>query len=879
MNKISAHRLRTGLLVVSIAASAGFAIPTARAQDTATEADQPDDVVKMEAFEVTGSRIKRIDVEGPNPVASISRRDLEISGFGNVGDALRSLPVISGTSLQPAASNNSFTPGASTVNLRGLGNNNVLVLINGRRAAPLSSPGYDGLQTMFDFNSIPTAAVESVEVLKDGGSAIYGSDAVSGVINVKLRRSYQGVSSTVEVGNTLSTDSLERSASFVFGANTDRTSIIATFDWRDRAKIKDADYSFSADADLTGRGGPDRRSYAGYPGFAYVPSLGWYYTVPTPMVNPSIDDFVEAEVSHGTYNFQSVTDLTPEIENYGFYTRAQHDFSDSLYTFAEVAYRRQHTVIEAAPAPVFSYTEHGDGPRTGTLNIPATNPNNPFGEDLEDEWYARLVSAGNRINDVTSETPRILVGLGGKIPNTTTWTWEVGALHTSNDLINQNRGTVFDDLYQDALNGLEIGGETLYANPFGPEDPRVTAYYVHENPNSATFKLRALDASASGDIFDLPAGAVGLAFGGEIRTEKFENLQSTNNITGNIIGGSEGSSVAGDRRVEAVYAELSVPIIKGVETQLAGRFENYSDFGSTTKPKVALSYLPVSWLRFRGSYGQSFLAPNLAYLYTSQVTQFSDSGLDDPKRPDDAPRQIQTRSGGNPDLQPEITDTIYLGFQLEPTGALDGLSIAVDWYEFKQKDLISQLGADFILANEDEFPELVVRNPPAAGEEYGTINYIIDYYRNSDHLTYRGFDFDVRYDWRTSTLGTFRFVAGATYMAQYNFEGTEYAGTYNFPEWRATFATDWRRGDWGASVYVYYIGAFENYSEVGNQDSQILVNPQVTYYGYKGARITLGVRNIFDSDPPFDEHSSTGWNSAIHDPEQAFAYLRISKDW
>ncbi|HEY0945899.1 MAG TPA: TonB-dependent receptor [Opitutaceae bacterium] len=853
------------------------AVPATFAQDATTQ-NQSESVETMDSFQVTGSRLKRIDAEGPNPVTAISRADLDIGGYTTVGEALRSLSYVSGISLIPAASNNSFTPGASTVNLRGLGNNNVLVLINGRRAAPLSSPGFDGLQTVFDFNSIPSAAVESIEVLKDGGSAIYGSDAVSGVINVKLRKNYSGLTTTVGLGNTVSTDSLEKSASLVYGSTSGRTSVVIAADWTERASIKDRDYNFSSTANLTSRGGPDLRSYAGYPALVYVPSLDDYYSLSAPKANPTLADFQVADVSTGSYDFQRVTDLLPETRNYGFYTRGTHDFSDTLYGFAEFSFRRSWSRIEAAPSPVFNFNENGDGATTGYLNIPAHNPNNPFGEDLEDEWYARLVHAGNRINDVTSDTPRLLVGLGGKINDS--WSWETGVMHSENSLENLNAGSVFDNLYQDALNGIEIDDQTLYANPFGPEDPRVTATYVGEDPNSSSFKLRTYDFSASGDLFELPAGMVGLAFGGEYRTEKFENIRSINNITGNIVGGAEGATTRGDRNVSAAFAEVGVPILPGLEAQIAGRFERYSDFGSTTKPKIALSYRPTKWLLFRTSFGQSFLAPNLSYLYTSQVTQFSDQAKIDPKRPNDAARQIVTRGGGNPDLQPEETDAFYAGFQIEPDrGALKGFGFGVDFFEFKQTDLIAQLGPDFILANEDLLPGAVVRNPPAAGETYGVINYILDPYRNVNQQTYRGWDIEARYDLQTTSAGVFRFAAGGTFIQDFNLQGTEFAGTYNQPRWRGTFTTDWRKGDWSAALLITYIGHYDDFDGVDDVGSQIIVNPQVSYAGLWDTKITLGARNALDRDPPFDPNSSTGWNANINDPEKAFVYVRVTKDW
>lgn len=864
---------RISLLLLLLAGLGGLTL----ARGQAPSAETKNDVMTLEKFEVTGSHISGIDAAGLNPVSSISRAQLDLSGYTNVGDALRNLSFVTGSSLIPTGSGNSFTPGASTINLRGLGNNNVLVLINGRRSAPLATPGFDGLQTVFDFNSIPAAAIESIQVLKDGGSAIYGSDAVSGVINVILRKHYNGLTTTVGLGNTVGHDSLEKTASLVFGTNSRKLSIMMAFDWTERNAIKDADYEFSANADLTSRGGEDLRSYAGYPGLVYVPSLDDYYTLATPKVNPGIGDFSVADVSHGSYNFQSVTDQLPKSRTFGFFSRSQYEFSENLHGFAEFSFRRSEARIEAAPTPVFNYAEHGTGPNTGFLNIPATNPNNPFGEDLEDEWYARLVSAGNRINDVTSDTPRILVGLGGELPGD--WQWETAAVYSKNKTENLNGGSVFDDLYQAALNGIAVGEATLYANPFGPEDPRVTASYTNSDPTSATYELRTYDIQANGPIFSVPAGEVKLAVGGEWRNDKLASISTINNETGNVVGGAEGSSTFGERTVYSAYTELQIPVVDTVRLQVAGRFEHYSDFGSTTKPKIALSYRPAKWLLLRTSYGQSFHAPDLGYLYTSQVTAFSATPLSDPKRPNDAPREIQTNSGGNPDLQPEETDSWYAGFQINPGGRWKGLEISVDWLQFKQKNLIAQLGEDVILRDEDSLPGLVVRNPPAAGETFGVINHIIDTYMNIDRQTYRGIDFDIRYTYATASVGRFNFGLGGTYLQKLHYNDDNHEGTYNYPFWRGVFATEWELGDWSASVVLDYIGEFENYSEDGNVKRQIQVNPQVSYRGYRDIKFTVGARNVFDEDPPFDEHSSIGYNNEISNPEKAFVYMRMSKDF
>ena len=873
------HLRSRGVMAAAALATAGLLPLEVWAQNASANRDdrEAQNLVTLEKYEVTGSHISGIDAAGLNPVAAIPRATLDLGGYTNVGDALRSLSFISGSSIIPTGSGNSFTPGAASVNLRGLGVNNVLVLLNGRRAAPLATPGYNGLQTMFDLNSIPASAIESIEVLKDGASAIYGSDAVSGVVNVIMRKNYEGVTTTIGVGNTTNTDSLEKMASVVFGTTSGKLTFTTAIDWTERNGTQEADYAFSRNADLTSRGGEDLRSYAGYPALVYVKSLDDYYTLPAPKANPTRSDFVVADLSHGTYNFQEAAGQIPETKQFGLYTRGQYDFSDRIYGFAEVTYRRTESIINAAPTPVFSYTENGDGPNTGTLNIPATNPNNPFGEDLEDEWYARLVSAGNRVNEVSSDTPRFVIGVGGELP--ADWKWEAATLYSKNRTENLNRGTVFDNLYQKALNGVDIGGTVLYANPFGPEDPRVSAYYTNTDPNSATFELRTFDASANGPIFSLPAGEVKLAVGGEWRGEEMASIRTINNATGNVVGGAEGTSTFGDRTVEAAYLEVHVPVIHDMQLQLAGRFENYSDFGSATKPKIAWSYRPTKWLLLRSSYGQSFHAPDLAYLYTSQVTTFSSSPLADPKRPNDAPRQIETKGGGNPDLQPEDTDSVYVGFQLNPGGVLDGFEVAVDWLQFKQTNLIAQLGEDYILKHEDELPGSVVRNSPGAGEQFGVINYINDVYRNIDSQTYRGIDLEFRYRLQTDTAGRFTFSLGGTYLQKLHYNDEDFEGTYNYPHWRGTFVGTWDKGDWSASVIVDYIGEFENYSEVGTVGRQTQVHPQISYRGFRDIKLTLGARNVFNQDPPFDPHSSTGYNQDISIPEKAFVYVRASKDF
>lgn len=899
---------------------------------------------ELETFVITGSRIPRLDIEGPNPVLQISRDSLDSSGYATVGDALRSLPFNSGQSLTPVDSGTSFTPGVSTINLRGLGNNNVLVLVNGRRAAPFGASGFNGFQTVFDFNSIPAAAIESIEILKDGGSAIYGSDAVSGVVDIKLRRDFEGVNISAGVGNTLDTDSMEKSVFVIAGTRSAKTSIVVTADWYERNQLFARDLEFTNNTDLRNIGGVDRSSNASFPGLVFVPGSG-YRSFPAPTANPT----VEGSVPFGTpteagragfYNYLQDSDLYPETRFYGFYTAARHQISDTMNVFAEVSFRRAESRNASAPTPVFSFNEQGysrvalteaqwqdafwtqdaagnplESPAyvidptnsahfssaqvAGDIMIPAYNPFNPFGVALDVENYFRLVPAGPRINDVVSDTPRILIGLDGKIG--TDWTYETGFLYTRNAYTNTNPGAVQDRLLQDALHGVTFDPGTpdeltLHYNPFGPSDQRILDYITKNNPVSSRYEVRSIDFNVSGSLFDLPAGILGVAFGAEYREEDLQDYRTALNETAQIVGGGEGSSVFGSRDVSSLFAELAIPVLPMLEIQLAARYEDYSDFGDTIKPKIAAVFRALPSLIIRGGFSQSFLAPNLPYLFTSQSTSFTSAALVDPRRPDEDLRQIKQLGGGNPDLQPEETDTIYAGIAFSPeSGALEGLYLGLDFFVFESDNLIDNNDAEFLLENEldaagnpTEFAQFVIRNAPMAGESVGQINFVRTTWENLSERYYRGFDFEASYRLRTGSFGEFNIGASATLLDRLDFGGADQSGSRLLPKWRGNFRVSWNNGDWSSALFVNYIGSRDGTNSVrasgervtnDRYDEQILVNPSISYAGFFGTTVTVGARNIFDSKPPVDYGEATRFTPGVNNPEPRFLYARVSRDF
>ena len=880
-------------------------------------AQDDDDLEEVQGFTVVGSNIQRLDLETVNPVINITREALDSTGFSTVGDAIRALPIISGQSLVSIDAGTSFTPGVSSVNLRGLGNNNTLALLNGRRVVPFASPGFNGFQSVVDLNSIPSAAIESIQILKDGASAVYGSDAVAGVLAINLTKEYDGLTTQVNMGNTFGTDSFEWGMFAIGGATSGRMSLVYTVDFAKRNAMYARDIKWTETADGSPLGGFDQRSSAnvsanirglnrtaylfnpagdpndaanqrfpnGQASLRGIALENAFDSLPGPNFFPTVADF---EAGNKFYNYQESAGMFPETREYGFYTRMTYAVTDTMDVYLETSFRRNETEIDAASTPLFSNNENGDSVN-GTIHLPASNPYNPFGVDVLDiRW--RLLDVGNRVNDVVADTPRIVAGLTGDLP-LESWTFDSGFLFSESVITNRNAATVFDRQLQDALNGITLEGELLYANPWGRNDPRVLAYISNNNPTSDSFHLWSWDLKTQGDVVDLgDLGVVKAAVGVEYRYEEMQSVRTMSNVSGQIVGGGQSSSVFGDRDIKSLYAELSIPLTDMVEIQLAGRYEDYSDFGDTTKPKIGLKVKPLEGLLLRGAFGQSFRAPDLPFLHSTGSVSFTASFIPDPLRPGDSPQQIKTLGGGNINLQPEETDSYYLGLVLDMgkfLDKLDGLVFEVDLWRFKQEDVISRLTAAQIVSGSGEefWDQFITRLPPAPGETVGVIQQVSTQWQNLDAQETQGVDLGAQYSFSTDTLGQFRFRIQSTYVDKFEFTNSfgsivSLEGTYAQPKWRSNMSIAWNYGDWAAALFIDYVGEFEEqFLAPQKVKSYWRFNPQVAFSGLYDTTITVGVRNVFNEAPPVDTADTTTRAIGVHNIEPRFWYLRIAKDW
>jgi outer membrane receptor protein involved in Fe transport len=932
----------------------GFAMPlalilgvtgssVAYAQSTSGSTDSSEEEIVLEKFEVTGSRIKRLDAETPSPVVSLNAGSIEAMGFPTIADAVRALPFNNGQALTPTDSGTSFTPGVNSFNLRGLGNNGTLVLINGRRAVPYASPGFDGFQTVFDLNSIPDAAIESLDILKDGGSALYGSDAVAGVVNFRLKKNYVGAEASLQVGNFIGTDGLMKKAALSFGTVGRDTTMFTSISWEENEAVFSRDLSYSADADKTdlaagyGRyevneGGVaaagfdsldeyiagvgltnptddgfwDNRSSRGFPGD--VLTSGGRFTFASPTNNP---DPANAIGGRNLYNYNETNGMFPPNQRFNIFTTIEHEINEHLRVFAELSFSRSEVVVYSAATPVDIETSLGLDPGD-PLTIPSYNPYNPWNEDITN-GRRRMVELPNRINDVTSDTPRFLVGIGGDFESVggffEEWNWESGLMYSKNSVTNISRNAIPDYRMQQALNGLTLLGDgsltwdpstpqadRAYFNWFGLNGQNFVDFLAVANPNSSTIEYRGIDFRLDGPLLDLPAGQVGFAIGGEHRAEDFEDIATDLNATGNILGGSEGTSSFGNRDLTAFYAEANIPLHEMLELQLAGRYEEYSDdgFDKKVRPKVAIKFRPVDWMILRASFAESFKAPDLAYLYNSGTTTFSSNQIIDPVTQQQID-QIQVKSGGNPNLKPETTDTYYVGVSFEPEGRLEGLSVSADFFNFQQSNQLAQLSdffgyAEFLseeFAGNPTFAGKVARDPAT-----NQVLFIRDDYANISESEYKGYDFNIAYHWDTDTMGRFAAGVSATYLDSYTIDDSEQVGGYLTPKWNGNANIGWTYKDWSTSLFAVYRGERTRSLSFGNiftaddelflvydVKAQITLNASVSYNGFERTKVLLGLNNVLNEDPPLDGFDASGSTPGVNDLAPAFWYAKITREF
>ncbi len=856
------------------------------AQVPPKEPEKKSETSVLEPFEVTGSRVKRLDYETVSPVVTYSNSSIEEKGYATFGEFMQSLPYMNSTGVSEFTTA-SFITGAATINPRGLGSNRVLTLINGRRAIPyaLTNSASGTPQTVFNFNSIPSSAIDRVEYLKDGASAIYGSDAITGVFNMILKKNYEGSSIDITLANPFKHDSLRKTVSIFTGLSRDGWEITGgvTLQTRNSSFIKDYGVT-TTDYRHLGQKGLNMNSTIYHPSYLNLTAAlaaasglgtaGGFYIVQGPdgVANPTKASFRYVGTSTAVFgnenrqDFANVTMLYPSSESGGGYASILRRFNPHVTGFANFLYSRALTHYELQP---YGYTNSLAG-----ITLPATNPYNPTGLSLTGTTTSFPYLFRGRYlpkREVASTTLSTVAGLRGTTLKV--WNWETAVSYAQNATTRDTDLIAAADL-QAALNGTT---RATAWNPFGPSDnPDIEKnLYTRSRGLDGDINSLSYDASVNGTFYRLPwkgAGELGLAGGYEFRHDEL----SGNPEPKNFIGFTATTPFKGTRDIHSAYAELSVPVQKWLDFQFAARHERYSDFGNTTKPKAAAK-LRLPGNRFvnvllRGSYSESFKAPDIGQLYAPQSNATSSAAFLDPLRPLDAARQMPTTVGGNPNLKPEEGKVQYSGAVFE-VPAVKGLSFSVDFFDVQITNVITSLGASYLLSAEGRrlFPDKITRDPTVNGVP-GRITRIHSISGNLGLQLYRGMDYGLRYGLRNTRLGSFTFDATASQVIKKGSDAGTGAGFFNNTglafdvEWRYNYSLGWSYKTWSARVAADVVGKYfnDNWTAAGwGENVFTIVSPSVSYRGFKKTSLTLGVTNVFDNRPNLMGHRALGFDDRV----------------
>ena len=734
---------------------------------------------------VTGYIIPRIG-DGPQPVTTLDQDFINKQADQTVGDVLQRLPQ-SIAALNPiTTTGNSFSPGSVAVGLRGLPYNATLVLVDGIRFPdyPFSSVSTSGgIISFVDLNSFPLAAIDRIEILKDGGSATYGSDAVAGVINLVMKHEYKGADMSYYFGITQRGDYEVNHAEFTAGlsqklSDASKLSIVTTFDFYDQSPIEAADRPYSADLEHSQLSPKYPNQSQGFsPLGSFFDPTGTVFGGNVFSVKPGTtgsnitgDDFVEGEPPpNNSVKYQQ--DL-PRETRYGGSVNMDYDATSWLKLYDSFIIQRSED---------YSVTQNEGYSSSDGITVPANNPYNPFGVTLQQSGFPLNAEPefGPWVTDTVVRTLRNTAGLTVQLPHA----WFVDASFTYGEsdgtiVVNNSINRI---KLQEALNGTLPGFEGQFFNPFNdesvssPNKEFLDALRTQQILNSRTDLVNWI-LKAGGTIWDLPSGALTAAVGLEYRSESLIEVNDNNSRNFNVTTPDfAGKLVDGRRYIRTAYAELDVPILGGqwswpgartVDLVFSERYDNYSDFGDAEKPKIAIRYKPIDDLTLRGTYAEGFIAPSLGQLFGSPVSGFT--SINDPVTGQSYTTLTITHA--NPHLNAETSYGYFAGAVWSPGSAdpehswwgwANGFTAYIDWYQIQIGNLVGQLSPQQIVDQESSLPGAVVRSPN------GFITAINSNYENLGTRLTDGIDFGMSYLTKEYPWGKLDFALDATYI--YNF--------------------------------------------------------------------------------------------------------------
>jgi iron complex outermembrane recepter protein len=868
----------------------------------------PPSAAEVERVVVTGSNIPTAEETGPNPVDTYRPQDIEKLGIRSATDLQQFIPQQAGGTVNLNIGNGG--DGTIQFNLRGLLPKETLILIDGKRVA-YGSLGVAGFSGGPDINLIPFSMIDHVDILKDGASAVYGSDAIAGVVNFFLVHKFRGLEIGGTYGNTnmgASNEMGEWESWIKAGTGDDKTDIVVIADfWQRLGGVFSRDRDISSNGNFVPFGGFDARS-GNMPGrvgsLRLVPSLFFSSNTPRPhsvanLANargiyvsrfavPGIVNGVPGDGNYAFFNFAAFTPALPPGDRQVYYGSFTRDICDKYLTiFGDFKYARSYFDSSLAAAPFTPDPFHIPGTQFATvgpsgpfgISVPIANPFNPFtvGDvTLNINGAPVPLTTGVRFrgfndNSVRSEKftywdQLFDVGLRGELgligDYFKTWNWEAGFRYSRNEGQDLSIGEVSQPGLRDAL--LDTNPQTAF-NPFGGffrqnTGPARQRVYVTLH-NSGEYELPIYYATFNGDLFNLPAGPVSFAIGGEYDAPRFTRDRDALNTTFNSIGSVDGQSFRVNRDIWGIYEEVRVPFTSptwnfpgfySFEVDFAEREEWYSQNTSSVlasglfaavpavhstynaqKPKVSVRWQPmdpkyIGALTLRGSYSEAFHAPTLGELTPASSQNFPI--VADPFSTQTEP-QIEERVVGNPNLHPEVAYEWTYGAVYSPKW-VKGLTLSADWWHIDMRDIVTALGAQTIIlenpppsngastvvaSNGSTVSRSAGTNP---GGEPGPVAFVVDPSQNLSGAIFEGLDYEAIYildstifgggDWgRITTTVNGTWLSRAEFQASPDVKRVGIAGEFLPPGFALTSSLPWHR----ANFSVFYDGPADTWMQ------------------------------------------------------------------
>lgn len=846
--KLNRNLLSDAVRFGLVAGVAGLMAAPAVAQDN-------EQTQTLDRIEVTGSRLKRADIEGAVPVIVIDRASIDATGDVSVADVLRDSTFASFGNFKPQSG--SSAQSLASVDLRGIGSGRTLVLIDGRRAPTNPMSASSGA----DLNAIPLAAVERIEILSDGASAVYGSDAIGGVVNIILRKDFNGAELRYGYGQTKTKGGDLEDASAVFGVSSDRGRLMGGASKSSRGMVFTRDQIGGDELGVSTYGNNyydwDTQAPAPVPGFGCNSNGFWQL----PANNQG--------VALCSFDFNSVAAQDASVDNTSVFVRGDYQINDDWTVYMTATTTKVETFGRYAPVPgIFQVSD-------GTVNDIVKGDGRPT------YFYHRFAAAGNRDNFTDTTNQDFLVGFQGQLSDTISV--DFGARRTSYKYLETGRGYVISSLAQQAADR----GDYLVTDPFGASQETLNGFTATIGRNSF-YKSQEYFASVNFDLFEMGGGISNAVVGAEFREDRFEDIYDSLSQAGVVLGSSGGSS-GGGRDVTSAYFEWLLPFTSAFDITLAGRYDKYSDYGNDFSPKIAARWQPLENLTFRASYGQGFRAPGLDIL--TQARTFSAESVNDPQtcaalgQGATCRAQVDTYFIANPSLSSEQSEQYSFGVVYDPVEWLD---LSLDYYNITVEDTISSIGAQDIVdmdLDPGEYGQIpaglsITRNAS------GRITEIVAGYANEGDLKTSGLDFRANTDFDFGGAGRLQNRLTVSYINEY--EITDILGTRDEIEWlgapqmRVNLANDWSWGDFNFAWNINYIEGQQDPDRTdgtpGLQVGGYTTNDvQVMWSAPWNAKIAVGATNVGDRYPELVQYDGRPWNFYLYDAYGRTVYFRYTQ--